>query len=276
MNKEIKEGFLQGLLDSSKDFVKDKGVELLPEVIDNEYLLAGAEIVGGAMVDLVPVVGKVAANHYMRKRIKNTETLMSELNQRMVEIETALKTKTPEEKEVLDDLMAYVYEQAMETQQKDKISYMVNGFTNLTKVEQPSTDITYIYYDTLSQLTVLDISVLKLYGRFYVEVDSATNYSEVLEEFGIEYHQYDAVRKNLQRMSLLEDAEEESFDKHFKDFVKVFNQNMKILTSLKNLSKFNPRDFGRLKNIKEYRPRERLRISKFGREFLRFFVEENN
>ena len=51
MNKEIKEGFLQGLLDSSKDFVKDKGVELLPEVIDNEYLLAGAEIVGGAMVD---------------------------------------------------------------------------------------------------------------------------------------------------------------------------------------------------------------------------------
>ena len=276
MNKEIKEGFLQGLLDSSKDFVKDKGVELLPEVIDNEYLLAGAEIVGSAMVDLVPVVGKVAANHYMRKRIKNTETLMSELNQRMVEIETALKTKTPEEKEVLDDLMAYVYEQAMETQQKDKISYMVNGFTNLTKVEQPSTDITYIYYDTLSQLTVLDISVLKLYGRFYVEVDSATNYSEVLEEFGIEYHQYDAVRKNLQRMSLLEDAEEESFDKHFKDFVKVFNQNMKILTSLKNLSKFNPRDFGRLKNIKEYRPREQLRISKFGREFLRFFVEENN
>lgn len=276
MNKEIKEGFLQGLLDSSKDFVKDKGVELLPEVIDNEYLLAGAEIVGGAMVDLVPVVGKVAANHYMRKRIKNTETLMNELNQRMVEIETALKTKTPEEKEVLDDLMAYVYEQAMETQQKDKISYMVNGFTNLTKVEQPSTDITYIYYDTLSQLTVLDISVLKLYGRFYVDVDSATNYSEVLEEFGIEYHQYDAVRKNLQRMSLLEDAEEESFDKHFKDFVKVFNQNMKILTSLKNLRKFEPRDFGRLKNIKEYRPRERLRISKFGREFLRFFVEENN
>lgn len=276
MNKEIKEGFLQGLLDSSKDFVKDKGVELLPEVIDNEYLLAGAEIVGGAVVDLVPVVGKVAANHYMRKRIKNTETLMNELNQRMVEIETALKTKTPEEKEVLDDLMAYVYEQAMETQQKDKISYMVNGFTNLTKVEQPSTDITYIYYDTLSQLTVLDISVLKLYGRFYVDVDSATNYSEVLEEFGIEYHQYDAVRKNLQRMSLLEDAEEESFDKHFKDFVKVFNQNMKILTSLKNLRKFEPRDFGRLKNIKEYRPRERLRISKFGREFLRFFVEENN
>ena len=276
MNKEIKEGFLQGLLDSSKDFVKDKGVELLPEVIDNEYLLAGAEIVGGAMIDLVPVVGKVAANHYMRKRIKNTETLMNELNQRMVEIETALKTKTPEEKEVLDDLMAYVYEQAMEAQQKEKISYMVNGFTNLTKVEQPSADITYIYYDTLSQLTVLDISVLKLYGRFYVEVDSATNFSEVLEEFGIEYHQYDAIRKNLQRMTLLKDAEEESFDKHFKDFVKVFNNNMKILTSLKNPRKFDPKEFGKLNDIKEYRPREQLRISKFGREFLRFFVEENN
>lgn len=275
MNKEIKEGFLQGLLDSSKDFVKDKGVELLPEVIDNEYLLAGAEIVGGAMVDLVPVVGKVAANHYMRKRIKNTETLMNELNQRIVEIETALKTKTPEEKEVLDDLMAYVYEQAMEAQQKEKISYMVNGFTNLTKVEQPSADITYIYYDTLSQLTVLDISVLKLYGRLYIEMESATNYSEVLEEFGIEYHQYDAVRKNLQRMTLLEDAEEESFDKHFKDFVKVFNKNMKILTSFKNPRKFDTKEFGKLKDIKEYRPREQLRISKFGREFLRFFVEEN-
>ena len=60
------------------------------------------------------------------------------------------------------------------------------------------------------------------------------------------------------------------------DFVKVFNNNMKILTSLKNPRKFDPKEFGKLKDIKEYRPREQLRISKFGREFLRFFVEENN
>nr|DAO64471.1 MAG TPA: hypothetical protein [Caudoviricetes sp.] len=275
MNKEIKEGFVEGLIETGKNFAKEQLGELIPKVVSESSLQFGLEVVGGTAIEMVPFVGHIASSYFTKRKIKNEHEFISEIAKRVEDIEKNMSSKTIEQKEILDDLAVYAYEKAIQTNQEEKISYIVNGFVNMTKIDTVSEDIAYIYYDTLEQLTILDISVLKLYGKAYLEIDSAANYSEILEQFGIEYHQYDAVRKNLQRISLLEDSEEEKFDKHFKDFVKVFNGNMKLLASFKNPRKFDTKEFGKLKDIKEYRPRENLRISKFGKDFLRFFAEEN-
>lgn len=185
-----------------------------------------------------------------------------------------MSNKTDKQKGILDDLAEYAYEKSIQTNQTEKISYIVNGFVNMTKVENISEDVAYIYYDTLEQLTLLDLAVLKSYGWFYLGYEQPEEVSNIMEAFNINDYQYDAVRKNLQRMTLLEDASEEKFDKIFKEFVSVFNTNMKILKSFKNPKKFDTKEFSKLKNIQEYRPRERLKISKFGIEFLEFFVEK--
>lgn len=275
MNKELKQSFVEGLIETGKDFAKEQLGQLAPNLVSESSLQFGIEVAGGTAIEMVPVIGRMASRYLTNRSIKNEHKFISEIAKRVGAIEKNILDKTEDQKEVLDNLAAYAYEEAVKSNQEDKISYIVNGFVNMTLIDDLSEDIAYIYYDTLEQLTVLDISVLKLYGKPYLEIDSVANYSEILDQFGIEYHQYDAVRKNLQRMTLLEDSEEERFDKHFKDFVKVFNSNMKLLATFKNPKKFDTKEFGKLKDIKEYRPRESLKLSKFGREFLRFFVENN-
>lgn len=275
MNKELKESFVEGLIETGKDIGKDQLKEAVPKVVSGEALQLGLEALGGLAIEMAPFIGRMASSYLTNKKIKNEHKFIIEIAKRVEELEKSMANKTTEQKVILDELGAYAYEKSIQTNQQEKISYIVNGFINMTKIDAVSEDIAYIYYDTLEQLTLLDISVLKLYGKYYFDMDSASDYSEILQEFGIELYQYNAIRKNLQRMSLLVDSEEEKFEKHFKDFVKVFNDNMKLLSTFKNLKKFDVKQFGKLKDIKEYRSRESLKISKFGKDFLGFFVEED-
>lgn len=275
MNKELKESFVEGLIETGKDIGKDQLKEAVPKVVSGEALQLGLEALGGLAIEMAPFIGRMASSYLTNKKIKNEHKFIIEIAKRVEELEKNMANKTTEQKVILDELGAYAYEKSIQTNQQEKISYIVNGFINMTKIDAVSEDIAYIYYDTLEQLTLLDISVLKLYGKYYFDMDSASDYSEILQEFGIELYQYNAIRKNLQRMSLLVDSEEEKFEKHFKDFVKVFNDNMKLLSTFKNLKKFDVKQFGKLKDIKEYRSRESLKISKFGKDFLGFFVEED-
>lgn len=274
MNKEIKESFVEGLIETGKDFAKNQLEEIIPQIVSENSLQFGLEVVGGTAIEMVPVVGRLASSYLTKRKIKNDHEFISEIAKRVEEIEKNLSNKTDKQKEILDDLAEYAYEKSIQTNQTEKISYIVNGFVNMTKVENISEDIAYIYYDTLEQLTLLDLAVLKSYGWIYLGYEQPEEVSNIMEAFNINDYQYDAVRKNLQRMTLLEDASEEKFDKIFKEFVSVFNTNMKILKSFKNPKKFDTKEFSKLKNIQEYRPRERLKISKFGIEFLEFFVEK--
>lgn len=274
MNKEIKDSFLEGILEASKDFAKDKIKENVPSLIQNGALQIGTEILGGAMVDTIPVVGRILTNYYTKKQLHNTEVLLSELSKRVEEIEENLSSKTDDEKVALNDLMGYVYEKASQTIQDEKISYMLDGYINLTKIEKVSADITYIYYDTLDQLTILDLSVLKFFFKkqvYFENIDGYDNYTELMKDFGIEDHQFQAVEKNLYRMSLLEDGGEDDTDKYFKTSMKQMNDNFKLLNSY--ASKGDARLLRNIKEVKPYRTREHLRISQFGRDFVRFFVK---
>ncbi|MCI2190491.1 MAG: hypothetical protein LKK43_10995 [Lactococcus lactis] len=274
MNKEIKDSFLEGILEASKDFAKDKIKENVPSLIQNGTLQIGTEILGGAMVDTIPVVGRILTNYYTKKQLHNTEVLLSELSKRVEEIEENLSSKTDDEKVALNDLMGYVYEKASQTIQDEKISYMLDGYINLTKIENVSADITYIYYDTLDQLTILDLSVLKFFFKkqvYFENIDGYDNYTELMKDFGIEDHQFQAVEKNLYRMSLLEDGGEDDTDKYFTNSMKQMNDNFKLLNSY--ASKGDARLLRNIKEVKPYRTREHLRISQFGRDFVRFFVK---
>ncbi|MFC6809578.1 hypothetical protein ACFQEP_14605 [Lactococcus lactis subsp. hordniae] len=261
-------------MEASKDFAKDKIKENVPSLIQNGTLQIGTEILGGAMVDTIPVVGRILTNYYTKKQLHNTEVLLSELSKRVEEIEENLSSKTDGEKVALNDLMGYVYEKAIQTIQDEKISYMLDGYINLTKIENVSADITYIYYDTLDQLTILDLSVLKFFFKkqvYFENIDGYDNYKELMKDFGIEDHQFQAVEKNLYRMSLLDDGGEDDTDKYFKNCMKQMNDNFKLLNSY--ASKGDARLLRNIKEVKPYRTREHLRISQFGRDFVRFFVK---
>lgn len=71
----------------------------------------------------------------------------------------------------------------METKQEEKIKYIVNGFINLTTLENLQEDIILIYYDILDELNILDIRVLKTYDY----LNSSEGYYDILEKTGISH-----------------------------------------------------------------------------------------
>jgi hypothetical protein len=88
-------------------------------------------------------------------------------------------------------------------------------------------------------------------------------YQDVLDEFQIEYEQYDAVREKLARIGLLETKRDREVEKLYKNvealgkYIQDLSKNKSSRLSLDRLSK-----------------NDGYHMSKFGRNFLEFFVEE--
>lgn len=149
---------------------------------------------------------------------------------------------------------------ALEEVQEEKIVYIANGLTNLAGVDDPKEDLVLSYYDTLLELRLLDIAVLK---NFYaLSKMQGKSYPEMLETWGIDQKQYFIVRSKLERMGLIESDRDENNDR--------LRENVALLqTYMENLNKGNkPRSTGRFKTVSRH---ENYRISSYGRSFLEFF-----
>ncbi|OFD66078.1 hypothetical protein BWGOE6_04030 [Bacillus mycoides] len=77
-------------------------------------------------------------------------------------------------------------------------------FVNLTNHEKVKEDFVYVFYDILKELRMIDLTVIRLYGRHYVNHDEEriNSYADVLLRI-ISYEQYETVRRNLVRKGIL-------------------------------------------------------------------------
>ncbi len=149
--------------------------------------------------------------------------------------------------------------------QEKKICYMVNGIVNLSGHEEIKEDFVLLYYDTLKELRLVDIGILKFYYDINTKFDQDTQktYSDVLEELGITYEQYDAIRGKLNRMGLLgtkRDAEMDQLVENLnklKDYIDKVSKGKNAKISIKKLFR-----------------RDGYTISRFGRDFVCFFLEK--
>src|SRR5699024_7028764 len=101
---------------------------------------------------------------------------------------------------------------------KEKIEYLVNGLELIFQNEELSFDIAYVYINTLNRLTVLDISLIKLYNKnilFRKQPDREpefNTYQDILTTFDITYEQYKAVQSNLYLMGLFETKTDQTLE----------------------------------------------------------------
>ncbi|EJE4647778.1 hypothetical protein MKC07_003192, partial [Listeria monocytogenes] len=148
-----------------------------------------------------------------------------------------------------------------------KIKYMINGFANLTEIQNVSYDIAYLYYDALDRLSILDISVLELSYSVWVSMDVEKSYQDILDEFDIDIDQYHAVQSNLERIGLLENQYNAVLEKDIKSVVDKLNDLQKVVLSIQT-SLSQPKK--KMKDIKsknevKIKAKERLKISKYGK-----------
>lgn len=142
--------------------------------------------------------------------------------------------------------------------QESKVAYGINGFVNLMCIENPSEDMTLMFFKTLTELSDLDIRVLKCFSYEYEE-----NYYTVMQEVHISDMQYRFVKEKLERFGLLQNKNTDIRDMDLSiiiDYLKDVNKqsNSKNPKSVKFPSKIK-----RIANSNSYE------ITSLGREFLR-------
>lgn len=233
-------------------------------------------IIGDILVDttssLIPGISG-AVQGYKRARFeRNITTFAEELHSKLDILRENLESKSGEQKERIDKLYNYVMDYVIDEQQEEKIHYMVNGFVNITNHEHVTDDFILTYYDVLKELRMVDISVLRLMynARYVFGRDSNESFHDVMEKHGISYEQYESVRRNLQRIGLLTTKTDLNITDDLEEIVDKFKELYKYLDKATD-PKFK-RNLPKLK-LPKIKSKENLQLSKFGKDFVEFFIK---
>lgn len=265
--KDIQEAAKGLALDTILSVGSDTAAEIAKESITN--------IIGDILVDttssLIPGISG-AVQGYKRARFeRNITTFAKELHSQLDLLRKNLEFKNEEQKERIDKLYNYVMDYVIDEQQEEKIHYIVNGFVNITNHEYITDDFILTYYDVLKELRMVDISVLRLMynSRYVFEKDES--FQDVIEKHGISYEQYKSVRRNLQRKGLLTTKTDLNITDDLEEIVDKFKELYKYLDKVTD-PKFK-RTLPKLK-LPKLKSKENLQISKFGKDFVEFFINK--
>lgn len=257
------------------NLLKEQGTEL----IANRALQIGTNVAIDAGVSMVPAIGNAISSFRTNKQIANLQILIDELFKRSDEMSQAFSNQSEENKKVLDQIFDTFFQSAINSDQEDKIKYMVVGYSEILKVDNPSFDIAYLYYNVLDSITILDIDVLKLmYSVRRIETPEGFNapssYEEILNTFHIDVAQYNAVRNHLMRVGLVEDQYDSVSQKDMKKVEEAIKDIVKSLKSVEKAITGKSKKINELTNKSNFKVQAttRLKISRFGRDFVEFFL----
>ncbi|HFK9612552.1 TPA: hypothetical protein ACG0YN_001639 [Enterococcus faecium] len=270
------ENVLSVVTEHGKDFLKENALPLLT----NEIARQGGDILIDYGASLIPGIGGAITEFRTNKKIRNLEVMVQVINKRNEELKEKFEKQTLENKEILDNIFEMVMQKIESTNQSEKIEFMINGYSEFLNLDNPSFDVAYLYFDTLDKLTILDISVLKLSYKTNTldDIDGYSSYTELLEAFDINYDQYVAVRENLYRLGLMQNEYDNKLAKDIKNLQiaidEIRNSTESILNSLSGKRNQKLKKLT-VKSKISLKAKDKLKISKFGRDFIRFFIINN-
>lgn len=144
----------------------------------------------------------------------------------------------------------------VDERQEEKIKWNVNGFINLM-TDDSNENIMQIFFDTLNELTILDVDVLRMF-KAYADID----WHDIVEKYGINFDQLKLVKEKLVRLGLLIRKNDEARDINI-DEIAVFLQKLE-----KELKKKNPQSVKLSNKVKKISGTESYKITPLGTAFL--------
>lgn len=208
---------------------------------------------------VVPGVGNMLLAYQQKQQEKRFSQALVELKSRQEEIDSILKNYEEELKPLIERMLDIYFQYSLKNSQEEKVKYLGNGYVNSISVERPQEDVILGFYDTLDQVNILDIRVLKLYCGDVFEVSD--NYEKVMEDFGIDYSQYKMIRLKLERLGLLESKNDIKQDENIGYIIDYLN------AQSKNKISDAKRALGKMKKIPNG---EMFKVTKYGINFMRF------
>ena len=159
--------------------------------------------VEGAASAIIPGVGNMLIAYKQKQQEKRFERAIAEIQKRQEEIDEILKAYQNDTMPKIERLLELYLDYSIENTQEKKIKLLANGYVNSIKIENPQEDILLGFYDMLLQVNMLDIRVLKLYEHKTLS-EQRDSYGKVMQDYHIDYSQYNMVRAKLARLGLLE------------------------------------------------------------------------
>lgn len=290
----------------NKEIAKSTGIELFFQAIqsgvqnvgshllENSGLDIGGEILGEVAIEsgvsVVPIVGSAISSYRVNKKMRNLEVFIQLIADKLDLFIKRLEEASQSDKEKYSELLDYAWDSVGSYSQKEKIQFLVNGLETIVNTDEISFDIAYLYINTLNRLSLLDISIIKLYStplRYFntdEENDSAEfkSYHDVLDMFNITLEQYNAVRSNLNILGLLEKKTDQTLKKDLNELenhIMRIDSNVKSIHSDLELLVDPKKKISKIKKITSQKIKinadDKFLISKFGKDFYKYFLNKD-
>ena len=190
----------------------------------------------GMVGSVVPGVTSAMLGYKQKRSEKMIEEFMIETRRRQQELEGKI-IQLDEEKftEIKEKYFGLTLDYVMETKQEEKIKYIVNGFINLTIIENLQEDVILIYYD-------------------------------ILKKTGVSHDQYKLIQNKLERLGLIETKGQSQYDEMFENVKNIGEYLVKLEKNQKVKLKFKKPSGGSIKSYK---------LTKLGWGFLDFFIGDS-
>jgi hypothetical protein len=237
--------------ESAKEVVAEFG-----EIVVSEGV---AQTIGALFTAIAPRINGVVLRYQEKRFERNITAMVKTLMGRVDELESRFSVLSEEVQEKYRGLyVEWFMDNIIEEKQTEKVNYHTNGFINM--MEDDTTDgIMLMFMETMNQLTLIDIDVLKIYSREYDE-----NWETVCEKRGITVEQLNMIKAKLVRNGLLLSNNDNQREENIDILVEYIDKRVKE-------EKKKNGDVGkvRLGNVKKVQSSSSYRITKLGRDLLK-------
>lgn len=220
------------------------------------------DMVSGIVLDgvagaVVPGVGNLILSYKQQRTEKNLEMFISQIVTRQDEFNERLSNLDAEKlQKITNHYFGIVTDYVLDVRQQEKIGFIVNGYINMANINDLNDDSVIMYYDTLDQLTLLDIALLKSHHVKYFRDERNNEYLEQLIP-----GQRRLINEKLLRAGLLSSQNEKKMDSNVQNMVTYLQDMQKGKKNVK------------LKYEKVWGS-DSYRFTDYGRRFLEFFMNE--
>lgn len=246
--------------------ISEKAKDLFQAAAEETPSVLSALFLDGIAGSIAPgVVSTMLA--YQQKRQERVYTrFMEEVRAKMDVIDARLGRLSRDA--LLDFKEKYfgmVSDYVLEEVQEEKVKLLAQGFANLAGMEHVKEDFVLTYYDTLRDLRMHDVAILRYkYDADSFLMEETENYWAALKRLGLDEDQGRSVFEKLERLGLITTRRDQKENDLYANILAMQEY-------LENLSKGKK---AKLKNLKKLERRDSYRISKYGRQFVEFFMKD--
>jgi len=265
MKKGKIKDFLSATKEESTNIILSSDV--LPSVIQSigETVVSEgtAMIIGEIAGAVIPGVNGVILSYKQKRFERYIIKSLEVMSRRIEDLESKISSLSAEVQEKFKTIyLEWMIDNFLSEKQEEKIPCYVNGYINLMSNEA-NDNLMLMFFDTINELTQLDIDVLKLYS-----INADDDIVALRERYKLQSEQTMVIQEKLARLGLLQSRNDELRDANL-DYLADY-----LVAVDKENRKSNPKGVALHRTrIKKVKKSDSFHITGLGRSFLTIISE---